>query len=270
MDRTKLGVMILTHSGHRRFLKPCLESCKKMNPGKIVVVYDTRFTGNEKLALERTLPTYDTLILADHWHIADIGPRVGSWLFEVQFGSMLLQALNMEHVFSINGDCIVDIPEGIDDICNVMEKENAEVICCELRGADFAGTTSWFAKTDIAVDIGNHLVKYAYESRTPEGKGFGNAEGRMGKAISMQGFKCAPIRNPENAQLSYGDRGTFGDLLEFRHLHGSEKWRKSNYKEPFPKEYYDLRYVEGNERNGLEYFWETGKTDKLIELGYWR
>ena len=270
MDTTKLGIMILTHQGHRRFLKPCLESCRKMSPKEIVVAYDMRFTGSPNLQLERTLPAYDTLILADHWYIADIGPRVGSWLQLAQNGVTLLKNRNVEYVFSINGDCVVEKPEGIHDLYNLMENECADVIACENRGADFVGTTSWFAKIDIAVAIGNHLVKHAYESRTIEGRAFGNAEGRLGKAISMQGFKCASVRNPENAQLSYGDRGTFGDILGFRHLHGSEKWRKSNHEEPFSKEYYDLRYVGGNERNGLEHFWSTGKTDKLVELGYWR
>jgi len=270
MDTTKLGVMILTHSGHRRFLKPCLESCKKMDPKEIVVSYDMRFTGNKDLQLEKVLPTYDVLILANHWYIADIGPRVGSWLWLAQKGATLLENCGVKYIFSINGDCVVDKPGGIHDLYSLMREQDADIVSCENRGPDFAGTTSWFAKIDTATGIVDHLVKNAYEAKTTEGKAFGNAEGRMGKAISMQWYKCASIRNPENAQFSYGDRGTFGDILGFWHLHGAEKWRKSNHEKPFPKKYYDLRYVGGNERNGLEYFWETGETDELIKLGYWR
>jgi len=270
METSELGVAIIAHTGHRRFIKPCLESCREMNPAKIIVAYDCRFTAKEDTPMESILPTYDVFRLADGWAIGDIGPRVNSWLWLTQNAISLLKNSGVKYILSINGDCVLENPQGIHDIYKRMCDQGASVISCELRGEGFAGTTSYFATIDSAVKIADHLVKNAFEARTPEGKGFGNPEGRMGKAISLQGLKCAEVKNPEHAQFSYGDRGTWGEVLGFQHLHGAEKWRKGNNKTPFPKEHYDLRYLRGNELIALGYFWETGKTDKLIEHGYWK
>jgi len=266
----KVGIAIITHTGHRRFLKPCLESCKKIEPKAIVVAYDCRFGGNPKSPMEANMPTYDTFTMADRWIVGDVGPRVNSWLWLTQYATTMIKQLGCDYVLSLNGDCIFTRPEGVDELYDMMVGQDASVIACELRDEGFAGTTSYFAETETAVAIGNHLVENAFIAKTPEGKGFGNPEGRMGKAISLQGFKCATVRNPEHAQFSYGDRGTWGDVMGFYHLHGAEKYRKGAKELPFPREYYDMRYVNGAEKEALEYYWDTGKTDNFIEKGYWR
>jgi len=271
MDTKELGVAIITHQGHRRFLKPCIDSCKKMNPGQIVVAYDMRFNAPDNHPLDRILPAYDVIKSATKWFMADIGPRVNSWLWLTQNAMNLLSLTDVKYVFSINGDCIINNPEGIHIIRDMMEMGYGEVMTSDYRGEGWAGTTSYFATIDAAVKIGNHLVENALKPRTPEGKQFGNPEGRMGKAISMQGLQVVPIaRNPEHGQFSYGDRGTWGDVLDFYHLHGAEKWRKSNREYPFPREFYDLRYVSGNELEALKYYWDTGRVDRMEEFGYWK
>ena len=271
MDTSKLGIAVIAHQGHRRFLKPCIDSCKKMNPARIVVVYDARFTAAPTHPIDRILPMYDVIQSATDWYISDVGPRVNSWLWLSQTAMSLLKNTGVEYVLSINGDCMVGKPDGIHTIKAMMEEESATIITSDYRGEGFAGTTSYFTTIDIGLKITNHLVENALKPRMPDGKAFGNPEGRMGKAISIQGIVCAKnIRNPEHGQFSYGDRGTWGDVLDFNHLHGAEKWRKGNNKLPFPRECYDMRYVSGGEKEALEYYWETGKTDRFVELGYWK
>lgn len=114
------------------------------------------------------------------------------------------------------------------------------------------------------------MKENAFKPRTPDGEAFGNCEGRLGKSVSMQGIKCASVKNPENGQFSFGDRGTWGDVLGFYHLHGAEKWRAAHHYEPFSERCYDKRGLRPSELKALEYFWHTGKTDKLIEMGYWK
>lgn len=270
MDTKDLGIVVITHTGHRRFLKPCLESCKRLNPGYIVTSYDCRYTGKPNTPMERILPTYDTFILSDRWVIGDIGPRVNSWLWLTQNAVTIQKNLDVKYILSLNGDCIIDRPEGIHELYEYMLSHDATVVCNEWKEEGFGGTTGYFATIDTAVKIANHLVENALLPRMPDGKQFGNPEGRMGKAILMQDLVCAPVRNPENAQLSFGDRGTYGDMLGYRHLHGAEKWRKGNHVEPFGEEYYDTRYVGGKELEALQYYWKTGKTDRMFEFGYWR
>ena len=271
MDTSKLGIAVISHQGHRRFLKPCIDSCKKMNPARIMVAYDMRFTAPPTHQLDRIVPMYDVLQSATDWYLGDVGPRVNSWLWLSQYAMTHLKNTGVEYVFSINGDCVVGNPDGIHIIRDMMDMEQADIISSDYKGEAWAGTTSYFAKIDTAVKITNHLVENALKPRMPNGKQFGNPEGRMGKAISMQGIKCAQnIRNPEHGQFSYGDRGTWGDVLDFNHLHGAEKWRKGNHQLPFPRECYDMRYVSGAEHIALTYYWDTGNIDKMEELGYWK
>jgi len=270
MDTKDLGIVVITHTGHRRFLKPCLESCKKVNPAFIVTAYDCRYTANKTTPMENISPTYDTFILSDRWFMGDIGPRVNSWLWLTHAAVTIQKILGVKYIFSLNGDCVIDNPEGMHDLYEYMKKAEATIVCNEWRNDGFGGTTGYFATIDTAVKVADHLVENAYEARMPNGKAFGNPEGRMGKAIMMQDLKVAVVRNPEHAQLSYGDRGTFGDLLGFRHLHGAEKWRRGVHHTPFAMKYYDTRYLRDTEAKALEAYWDTGDEEVLFKYGYWQ
>jgi hypothetical protein len=289
MDTSKLAIFINTHSGHRRFLKPCLESVKKMNPLMIVCSYNTDFNKNIDRTFCDISPEYNTFCLADRWIIGDYGQRVNSWVWLHKYGLAVLNKglrpteigqIEMrpeecyhtripEYVFGLEGDCVVDNPDGIHTIFSMMEDQQADIICAEFTYPSYASATSYLAKRETIDKVLDHIIKYAYEAYTPSGEAFGNMEGRMGKSICLQNIKCVEVKNPENSHFSFGYRGTWGDILGFRHLHGTEKWRAGYHHKPLPRKYYDTRYVWGRELQALEEFWETGDVSCLLRMGYW-
>ena len=271
----KLAVHINTHSGHRRFLKPCLECCKKLDPTIIVCSYNTTFNISLKHTTNRVMPEYDTMCLADRWIIGDYGANVSSWLWLHKYGiATIVQGTKQneipDYVFGFQGDCFMLNPEGVFTLISMMEKENADIICAEHKPPNYASVISYLATTSAIAAIIDLMVATAYDARNPEGVAYGNMEGRMGKAIANLDLKCIPVRNPSTAHFSFGDRGTWGDILGFYHSHGTEKWRIGNHHKPLPKYFYDTRYVYGRELGCLNYYWETGDIYKLESMGNWR
>jgi hypothetical protein len=275
MDFADLGVLINTHSGHRQFLKPSLLSCRQMRPAQLVVAYNTIIDSAYNYPLDEVMPAYDTFALADMWLITEFGQRVNSWLWLQQFGLRLLSKGGKDtpppkYVFSMEGDCIITKSKGIHLIENGLVADATDIICCELRDdGNHAGAVSYFAKMDAIMPVIDLMVRDAYKRDDEQGKAYGNIESRFGRAIKQCGLKCSFVHNPEHEQFSYGYRGTWGDHLGFKHLHGMEKWRMSVHHRPLPREYYDTRYLRGSDLAALEYFWQTNDVSKLQEMGYW-
>lgn len=274
MNLSELGVLIDTHSGHRRFLKPCLLSLKELRASQYVCAYNTILDAAFKYTISEIMPAYDVMCLADKWMIAEFGQRVNAWLWLQKFGLSLLTKGGKDvsppkYIFSIEGDCIITKPKGIHDLQNLMIAENTDIICSEYTKGQSAGAVSYFAKSEVAIAIVDFMVDEAYKPTFEDGTYYGNIEGRFGKAIAKLGFKCSEVRNPTTSHFSYGDRGTWGDCLGFKHLHGMEKWRLGCHHAPLLKECYDTRYLNAAELNALEYYWSTNDTNKLIEIGYW-
>jgi hypothetical protein len=275
MNTGELGVIIDTHSGHRRFLKPCLVSARGLRAIQYVCAYNTILNDALKYATQDVMPLYDVMALADMWMIAEFGQRVNSWLWLQKYALALLakggkDVARPKYVFSIEGDCIITNPKGIHDLENKMVAENTDIICSEWQNQCYAGAVSYFAKLDAIIPIIDLMVQEAYKAADETGENYGNIEGRFGKAIKKLGIKCSDLNNPLNSHFSYGYRGTWGDCLGFKHLHGMEKWRMGCHHAPMPREWYDTRYLGPAELAALEYFWTTNDTSKLQEMGYWQ
>lgn len=279
MDTRELGIIVAAHMGQKRFMKACFESCREMDPAIIVCAAEVNLSSNRQENLGEILPPYDVVALADLWFFSQFYGTVGSWAWDQKYGLALLSNNGVtdpledprvmcneriiKYIFSIEGDCVVTNPKGIHKIYDMLIDENADIISAEYRGENYAGALSYFAKMDVALKVNSHILNN-------RGKSFGNTEGRFGKAISEQNFKCIPVKNPDNDQFSFGQRGTWGEILGFRHLHGEEKYRMGHHVNPIEEKFYDKRFLRPLEKDVLEEFWKTGKTDHLLGMGYWR
>lgn len=274
MNISELGVLVETYTGHRRFLKPCLLSVRELRAPHIVCSYCHDLDSSKRLSITDVFPHYDVLQLADSAVLADFGQRVNGWLWLQKSGLALIERGGKDiprpkYVFAIEGDCIITRPKGIHELQNVLDAEGTDLICSEYIPGQAAGAVSYLAKLDAIIPIIDLMIKDAYVSHAPDGSAYGNIEGRFAKAIQQLGFKCSKVNNPVHSQFSYGYRGTWGDCLGFKHLHGMEKWRQSVHHKPLPREWYDTRYLSHGELEILQKFWDTGSTDHFIEKGYW-
>ena len=262
------GILVCTHQGHRRFLKPVLESLKKTNPKIILVAYDYPFNQDPPFPLEKSLPDSDVMRLADMWFFNEFifppGAGVGpGWIKQQFYGTELIKMAGIKYLISINGDCIFTNPNGVNLIFDMLTKVDGDILSSHYTDSGFFGTMCYFAKTDVAVKITCYVLNHCIIT-----SGI-TSESWFGKAIVDENFKWVPVENQESVHFSYGKKGTFFNVLGLRHLHGTEKWRKGNHHKPLPEYFYDKRYLPSIELDALRYFWETGKTDKLIKSGYW-
>ena len=63
------------------------------------------------------------------------------------------------------------------------------------------------------------------------------------------------------------ERGTWGEILGFRHLAGEHKLRRMKRIIPVEEKYFDKEYL-GGEKNVLEEYWKT-KDIKILENCWW-
>jgi hypothetical protein len=260
----KLGVAVTTHAPHRRFLKPALESCKAIGSSYIVCSYnvDGKFTTN---TIDRLLPSHDIMDLTDRWVISLMPGSIGSWAELHQQGVASVLKMGYEYIFTSEGDCILQKPEGVQTLLQRLIDEEGDILPCECAGEGHCGCVSYVAKTKSAMAMIDNLLE---NRNNPNLLGAG-PEGRFGAAAKELNMKVLRVINPATSHFSYEHRGTWGDVLGFIHVHGTEKWRLGNHRKPLPKSFYDTRYLWGGELSALEHYWSTGDVSKFVEVGYW-
>jgi hypothetical protein len=261
-----IAIIVPTHFYQSVWLKSCLESCQKTGYFTLMA-YDNPFYDKNQLVQTR-LPSISSLMLADEilikhktWSSGVAIPH----FWNMWYGLRMLKSLGFKYVFNINGDCIMEKPEGIEEIIKILGEN--DIISCEYHKNSYIGTMSWLAKMDAAVQIWDLNLERAYEFN------LGNAEGRFAIFAKALGHKVVDVENPEDHHFKPpGTKGTWRHILGFRHFHAEHKVRRWAKMEPIEKQYFDLsqnyQYLNQHERNTLVKYWETNDK-KYLEL-WWK
>lgn len=260
-----LGTITTTHVGHKRFLKASLSCLEVLNSKVKVCSYNTNNGYLGWPTLTPILPDNDVMEMADRWIFSSDNTHIGSWGWLHLAGIAILANFETDYIFSLEGDCVMTKPEGVEILYERLLKEDGDIICAERQGPTHAGVVSYLAKTGVALAA----IKELMTQRNNISLGGSGPEGRFGAAINKLGIKCLDVKNPDTAHFSYGYRGTWGDILGFIHLHGTEKWRIGHHHKPLPEYLYDKRHLPPMELNALEKYWRTGDTSHLVTDGYW-
>jgi hypothetical protein len=269
----ELAVMVMSHSGYLRFIKRTLESYIKIvpKPTCILLCYDNPFTANNVgFPLNMLYPEIDTLSLADIHLISDkifCGHVGRGWMWMQTYGAQMISLYDTEYVLSINGDCILEKPESLSILIDNLKTSNKDVYSYEYINENGVGTLCYLAKTTSLIKIVNFLLPHYFDT-TNQGMSLA-PEAIFAHAIFQQGFSCLEVENPSDSQHSRNMKGTWFNTVGLRHLHGGEKWRMGNKHPPYPERFYDIRYLPPQQLKALRYFWDTGKTDRLVEDLYW-
>jgi hypothetical protein len=266
----KLGVLINTHVRHRKFMRKVFESMHALKPAYMVCAYNCNESPTADHTFEQMLPAMDMYDKVDRWTLMVKNKLTGSWCWLVHDGVQLMEAQDLDYIYSTEGDCIVQNPEGLQYFIDRLEKEGGDIVCCEKKGRwdvndCYVGTTSFLAKKGILPKVTKKMMDDINAGRDISG-----AEGRFATAILETQTKILDVRNPFTPHFSEGDRGEWGDVLGFTHLHGEEKVRMAKHILPFPIEFYDLRFVADDERQAFTEFKKLGDTAVLYRYGYWR
>jgi hypothetical protein len=256
-----IGIIVPTHKYHAVWTKACLESCSKTGYWTLVA-YDNPYYGiNHKH--ENLLPSVEALMYADEivmkpktW-----GSGVGtphSW--NMYLGLKMIKSLGFPYVFNTNGDCIMEKPEGVDELFKMLG--DADIISCEYHPGKYLGTMAWLSKTDVALSMWEKNFENMYRN------GLGNAEARMGIFAKQMKLKVVPVVNPSDHHFKdWTHKNTFRDILGIRHLHAEHKVRRWENKEPIEEKYFDKSFLNTHELNTLAKYWNT--KDKKYLKAWW-
>jgi hypothetical protein len=257
-----IGVIVPTHKYHNVWLKSCLKSCHKTNYW-ILLAYDNPYY-NSSHKHSDLLPSVETLMYADQilmkpktW-----GSGVGiphSW--NMFLGLKTLKSLGFKYVFNINGDCIMEKPEGVDKLFKMLG--DADIISCEYHKDKYLGTMAWLAKMDVALKMWEMNMEKLYQQN------FGNAEARMGIFSKQLNLKVISVINPSDHHFKdWNHTNTFREILGIRHLHAEHKVRRWEKKEPIEEKYFDKTFLNSHEQKTLLKYWKTGNKQFLQQ--WWK
>jgi len=259
----EVGIIVPSHFYQAVWLGACLRSCQATGYFTLLA-YDNPFF-DKKQQVQLRMPSAQTIMEADEIVIKhkSWGSGVGiphSW--NMYYGLHMMQSLGFKYVYNINGDCIMEKPEGVDKLLNMLKEKDADIISCEYHPGRYLGTMAWVCKMDVAVKMWDMNLERMYQFN------YGNAEARMGLFAKNLGLKVISVENPEDHHFKPpGVKGTFRKILGLRHLHAEHKVRKMLKMKPVDQKYFEIGkdniYLNTHEQNTLIPYWKTGDKSHL-------
>jgi len=271
--RAEVAIVVTSWDGHRLFLRSALQSYMKTG-AYVICSYDSKgqYPSPDVMRIPHSFvfkhPTYG----ADK--------RIG-WLFDTIYAAGIISRFNnIRVVFTANGDCIWEKPEGMTDCIKYLYGCDMMAVSAE---TNLIHTCSIMMKAFVyqrfAEYVGEMLRNNIPESYSPE--------------VMLRDFvhhydikhKPAPIQPefPPNKRYkgvdhycSYNQDSTWKRVLGFRNLGAEHKQCPIEHLEPIPKNYIDFKhdyftqhenllhkYYETNDRRWLYKYYAEG------EDSYW-
>lgn len=281
--KAKLGMVLTSWSGQLIYMKHVLKQYRKIKDMFIIGAFDNRLvTKNEK-----TIPFPDIWNLAHMWvnkHYTYGGhAKRHGWIWSQIYASSILRTFkNIEYIFSANGDCVWDRPEGVYEIIDVLGDNDFMSGQSETRKTDgfhFIHTCSmvfkreaYFSFIDYVIDQVMHETKTV--SFSPEGLVRKWAEGNNIKwehAPIQPYYKTGPDVGRHDTYCESSSESTWKNILGFRNLEAEKNWRCSHGEPPLDKKYFDLRVLSNfkdNDKNYLVPYYKTGD-EKYLKLWWY-
>lgn len=275
---TDTAIIVTSHRGHLKYLKATLTNYRLT--GKFVIcAYDIPIYPWSNLSDPWSYPPPDIKILANSWvekhQTYDCDKRNG-WFWDLRYAEGIVNQFdNIKYVFSVNGDCIWERPEGVGDVISLLgdadlmasssdaHKDGGTIHTCSViykREAFHKVMTDMISKMRVPV-IG---------SRSPEVM-LREAVYRLGlKEKKAPKQPLDPHGNIDHYN-GYGGDCTWKELLGFRNLDAEIQFAATERREPPPKEYIDIRgdgvWLNSHERVTIKNYYETG--DRRWLYAFW-
>lgn len=258
-------VLLISHPYGRTFLTASLKTHQKLGYW-MALAYDNYFDPKEpKYDWERWMPAKDQMEMADsffmgHWQSWGGVSYPFMWLLRIAAGF----AMNFEYVYCINGDCIIEKPEGFPELLKTLG--DADIMSSGPSLEREIGTAGLLMRSPAFFKIAKHMVDHVvpfeeYEKSTQD---FGNTEGRLAVAVRELGLKQVIVEPPYNEQFHKPGIGYWAKTIGFRHIHGELNYAYRYKSIPPPPEYLDERYVGSEDMKASKAYWET-KDMKILE-----
>ena len=280
----KIGMVFTSYKNHIPHIKYALEQYRKIEDMYIIGAYDGWYI-DPRYETHHLIPYPDMWYLAHSWvfkHYTWGGhSKRHGWLWNQYYASSILRALdNIEYIFTSNGDCCWDKPEGVYEIIDLLG--DAEVMSgqSEMSTSDkpllhtcsvIFTRNAYFSFIDYII---KHLKVSTSESYSPEHL---LTEWILEKNIN---YKHAPVqptyttgdyKGLADTYCEEGGPSTWRDVLGFRNIIAEKSWRCIEHLPPLDQKYFDLRDVKlhwtDHDKNTLYQYYKTGDY-RYIMLGW--
>lgn len=291
---TDTAIIVTSWAGQLRWLKKTLQSYRRT--GKFVILaFDNPFYHFEKHCrtndyLIKNMPGPAHYLMAHsvvfkHKTI-DNNKRTG-WFWNTYYAKGIIsQFPNIKYVYVTNGDCILEKPEGMDDLIKLLGDADF------MAGQSEEGRTIHSADMIFKIEAFNKLLDYMASRHRVPVWGSISVECLINDSLRKIGFKVkhAPMQpiDHNDGSVDYycktGSDSTFRQVIGFRNLYAEQEYRENNALEPLPKEYFDnfmdwaympdnlkgtlCKYYDTGDRRYLYKFWDEGEDSWYNRIFY--
>ena len=244
--RQDTAIIVTSYFGQLMWLKSTLSSYRKTD-AFVILSYDNATCIWENIDdseyILRMLPRPIHQLLA-HASVVkhktfDANKRVG-WFWDVKYAQHIIRGFkNIKYVYVTNGDCILDRPEGMKEMPDILG--DGDLMSGQSTPNGTIHTADMFFKADAfhkAVDyMSDRMKHYVLASESPECL--------MRDAVDELQLKETFIDYPilEDGSIDYyctnNLDSTYKRVLGFRNLYAEQEYRENNRLEPIEKEYMD-------------------------------
>jgi hypothetical protein len=280
----KIGMVFTTYVDHMPYIKYALSQYRKIEDMFIIGAYDSRTITPE--AHERNIPYGDIWSLAHMWiskHKTWGGhAKRHGWIWSHIYAYSILKTFpNMEYIFSVNGDCIWEKPEGVYEIIDLLGDNEFMAGQSETRetdGFNFIHTLSMIFKRKSYFSFIDFIINKMPESNTvsfsPEGliqQWVREYNVKWKHAPIQPIYKEGQYKGRHDTYCEENNSSTWKNVLGFRNLEAEKNYRCTNKINPLPKKYLDLRdesYYKDHDRNTILKYYKTGD-EKYLKLWWY-
>jgi len=228
-----IAIIIPTYWNHSPWLRACLESCKKTGL-YICLAYDNHLW--HKSDMNRMFPVPEVMALAD---MVGIPPRtrfvsVGvGHAWNMIYNLKILHEFGFPYVLSIAGDCIMERPEGVPELFEMLG--DADIICNKYNPDTIGdcGTLGVLAKTEVYLGYFECFIRNQYV-------GHATTEHRLFDFVHNNGYKVVSVDNSAHDFKMPDHNSTWNKLIGYRHLHAEQHIRQESRYYPIEEEHYDF------------------------------
>jgi len=274
--KSDTAIICTSWMGHLKWLKYTLNSYKKT--GKFLIyAFDNHLKFDDIKTYDNHFPPMDILAIPDAIvlkHATWEADKRNGWLWNIIYAAGIISQFdNFKYVFTINSDCCIDRPEGLDELINDLGDYDYMSQSVEYEGDDIKliHTCSVLYK----VETFQKFVEYFKENLKNNIPDSYSPESLMIEAQYKYKFKLKPTDSPKFPDFvvdfagvidhygSYGEDSTWKRVLGFRNLCAENDTSGiERIPHPLDAKYYDLRnngeYLPGYERESLYPYLQTG------------
>lgn len=265
---TDTAVIVTSWAGHLGWLKQTLASYRKTG-AYVILSYDNYCYVWENLddpdiimiKMPRPIHTLLAHSLVIKHKTYDADKRIG-WFWNVKYALGIINSFpNIKHVYCTNGDCILERPEGLTEVVNLLGEG-------DFISGQSDPSTIHTACVMYKVEALNKIMDYMTERNSPMVIGGQSPELLLRDAVSA--LRLKETLAPEQPRLPDGSidwyctknlPSTWKTLLGFRNLYAEQEDRTNNRLELLNPKYLDpfhnWAYFNGAERQMMCKYYDT-------------